>query len=469
MPKNGKKEARMKLWVSAFVAITIFGRLALSEAVYNEVLIPPSSSQELTIATFQFPIGEPVTVVSGDFNNDGYDELFLITETNRPRMTVGPQGITFSPSPGYELRFWILHFRENGFGEPLLVDAISTPDQKVITGKHKPIVIDLDNDGNLDVVVLLFLETPPPENQLFGGFETRLLIYWGQGNCTFIQTEVFLELAYLPFIDFALYNHVAVGDFNSDGLLDLAFLDSRYVRLQILYNLGNRNFSDPEYVWVQLDEDECLPVPISIHAQKDVIIVAGLCGYSENEFDFFVRTIKRSQQNGWEYSPLFLRNFRVKDAVDAIWDMEVADVNADGELDILFFGPSELADPSIPRFGPKYVGFYFVGLYLVKGKDYEKIAKPEFVAWVEKGTFLSVETGVDGGMVIIVLPETGIRYKHLWVVSSSGPMTSSRTVGGRGHLVDGVLINRSATRELILLASVDFESEITLINVLRGW
>jgi len=76
---------------------------------------------------------------------------------------------------------------------------------------------------------------------------------------------------------------------------------------------------------------------------------------------------------------------------------------------------------------------------------------------------------VDGELVILVLPEVSIRYKHLWVVTSSGWMTSSRTLEGRGHLVDGVLINRSTNRELILLASVDFESEITVINVVRGW
>jgi len=449
----------MKVGAFILVGVVITGVWVSAKALASDRMESPSLSEELTIATFLFPIGEPVTVTSGDFDKDGHDELFVVTAINEPSMTIGPRGLMLVPNPKYEMRFFVLAFRDNNFGEPFLVDAIPAPDQ--IIGPHKPIVIDLDNDGKLDVIVLLFFATLLPET-VFEDFKARLLIYWGQGDYTFVRTEVPLDLAYVPFINPC--NQVGVGDLDSDGLFDLLFPDSRYVRLKILYNFGNRNFSDPEHVWVQQDGDECLPIPLSIHVQNDIIIVAGPCLYSENEFDFFVRTISRSEHGGWEYSPLFLRNRRVQDFEDAVWDIGIVDVNADGQPDILFLGPPELAEPSIPRVGPSYVG-----LYLVEGKNYEKIARPDFVAWVEKGTFLSIEAGVDGGLVILVLPEVGIRYKHLWVVTSSGWMTSSRTLGGRGHLVDGVLINRSTTRELILLASVDFESEITVINVVRGW
>jgi len=422
----------------------------------------PDEMPEVTIATFVFPIGEPLTIASGDFNGDGIDELFIVTEINRSTLTVGPKGLTLVPNPKCEERLFILPFRGNNFGEPSLVDVIPAHDQ--LMGPHKPIVSDLDGDGKLDVVMLLFLARPSLETGFLEDFRTRLLIYWDQGDCTFIRTELPLALSYLPFLEFELYNHVAVGDFNSDGLLDLAFLDPRNVRLQILYNLGNRTFSDHEYVSVGLEGEGCTPVPLVIRAQKDVIVVAGPCIYSENDFDFFLRMMRRSEEGDWEYSPLFLQKYRVKDVGNAIWDMEIADVNVDGEMDVIFLGPPELADPSIPRIGAKYVG-----LYLVKGKHYEKISQPEFVAWAVKGTFLFVETGVNGELVVVILPDFENRYDDLWVVSSSGWITSSRSRGGRGLVVDGAVINRSTTRELILLSSQDFESEITLVNVLRGW
>jgi len=418
----------------------------------------PDEMPEVTIATFVFPIGEPLTIASGDFNGDGIDELFIVTEINRPTLTLGPKGLTLVPNPKCEERLFILPFRGNNFGEPSLVDVIPAHDQ--LMGPHKPIVSDLDGDGKLDVVLLLGLARFSPDTGFFEDVRTPLLIYWGQGDCTFIRAELPLALLSFPFG----YNHVAVGDFNSDGLLDLAFLDSRNVRLQILYNLGNRTFSAPEYVSVGLEGEGCTPVPLVIRAQKDVIVVGGPCIYSENDFDFFLRMMRRSEQGDWEYSPLFLQKFRVKDFVNAIWDMEIVDVNVDGEMDVIFLGPPELADPSIPRIGAKYVG-----LYLVKGKQYEKIAQPEFVAWAVKGTFLFVETGVNRELVVVILPDFENRYDDLWVVSSSGWMTSSRSRGGRGLVVDGAVINRSTTRELILLSSQDFKSEITLVNVLRGW
>jgi hypothetical protein len=65
---------------------------------------------------------------------------------------------------------------------------------------HKPIVTDLDGDGKLDVVMLLFLARPSLETGFLEDFRTRLLIYWGQGDCTFIRTELPLALSYLPFL-----------------------------------------------------------------------------------------------------------------------------------------------------------------------------------------------------------------------------------------------------------------------------
>jgi hypothetical protein len=59
----------------------------------------PDEMPEVTIDTFVFPIGEPLTIASGDFNGDGIDELFIVTEINRPTLTVGPKGLTLVPNP----------------------------------------------------------------------------------------------------------------------------------------------------------------------------------------------------------------------------------------------------------------------------------------------------------------------------------------------------------------------------------
>lgn len=432
------------------------------------------ASSSVDVFTLQFSIGEPRAMAAGDFNSDGYDDLFLVTEINPPRLVFGARGLEFLPSAGYEIRFFILPWRGEGLEEPRLISTLAAPVQLI--GMSRPLTADLDGDGHQDIVVLL-IERPfsasPYLDDLLENVETQLLILWNEGDLTFVQDRVPVELSLIPSENPA---SVALGDFNSDKLLDIVCLDPRRLRLLIFENQGERNFAEPIPVPLARSDDECIPVAINVQAAwvdetrpGDNIIVSGPCYYAEGRFTHFVRVLFPCGTDCWQASPLLLADVQMPDFTDALWDIALRDINGDGHADIVVLGLLHVTDarPLLPG-----TEVPLMDIYLLPGDGRGQFGPPQFLGWSEKGVFLFVELQPERewSVAIVVLAKTDIRSRaNAVLISRDFSRMDLTTLGGRGYVVDGAVIKQGTGRELVLLASLDFESGVTLVNVIRGW
>jgi hypothetical protein len=416
-----------------------------------------------------------MAVAAGDFNRDGHDDLFLVTEIERPSLVFGVLGPEFLPSVEHQIRFYILSGRWEASEEPRLVDTLGVPGQ-VLLGVQKPIVADFDKDGYLDVVVLLTTSAIPEPPALvdFENLDNHLLVFWGQGDGTFVRTRVPLEVVPIPGDDSA--SLISIGDFDSDGQVDIACLDPRNLRLQVFYNKGRRSFAGPYYVSLGRTDDACIPVAMNLRAAwvdetkpGDDIVVSGPCYHAEDSFSHFIRVISPCGTDCWSVSPLLLTDVQVPSFLDALWDIAVTDVNGDKHADVLLLGLAHIAEAETQVPG---VASPAMSIYLLSGNGRGQFAPPLTIGWSEKGRFLSVDAQLDGewSTVIVVLTGIGGRaWARVVRTTHDFSQASSATLHGRGYVVDGAVVYRGTSRELVLLASLDLESEVTLVNVVRGW
>jgi len=427
------------------------------------------------VLTFQLPIGEPAVMAAGDFDRDGYDDLFLVTEIKRPSLVFGVLGPEFLPSAEYEIRFFILSWRGEEREEPRLISILAAPGQLV--GLGRPFVADLDRDGHQDVVVLLVTSPilEPPDLADLENVETELLIFWNQGNGTFVQDRVPVELSPIPSTN-RLPVIVTYGDFDSDDLLDIACLDPRNLRLLVFYNQGDRSFTGPDFVPLERTDDACIPVAMNLRSAwvdetrpGDDIVVSGPCYHADDNFNHFIRVIFSCGTDCWEASSLLLADVQMLSFLDALWDVAVGDVDGDGHTDVLLLGRLDVAGAEPQVFG---VAPPVMDIYLLPGDGRGQFGPPQFVGWSEKGRFLFVDSQPEGewSVAIVVLTEIGVRtWARVVRTSRDFSQVSSTTLHGRGYVVDGAVINQGTSREVVLLASLDLESEVTLVNVVRGW
>src|SRR5579863_6503340 len=144
----------------------------------------------------------PAAIASGDFNNDGNEDLVYGADPNGPptqlQVALGNGDDTFRKGS----RFW--HFQDYAFG--------------VTVG-------DFNGDGNLDVVSV----TSP----------STLSVFLGQGNGSFKHLADYDQFIDTPF-------EVVPADFNGDGMLDLAVLTQGGP--YILLGKGDGRFERPRRV-----------------------------------------------------------------------------------------------------------------------------------------------------------------------------------------------------------------------------
>ncbi len=125
---------------------------------------------------------------------------------------------------------------------------------------------DLNGDGNADFVL--------PSATAFDGY---LSIFYGDG------TGGFTEPIKLPTGDYP--HDVAVGDFNGDGRLDLALVDSFRVGVEVRLNNGNSTFAAPVYYPVEdspanvvtgdFNQDGSLDLAVTDFASSKIDVLLG--------------------------------------------------------------------------------------------------------------------------------------------------------------------------------------------------
>ncbi|MGC1106226.1 MAG: FG-GAP-like repeat-containing protein [Candidatus Acidiferrales bacterium] len=196
----------------------------------------------------------PVAIVSGDFNDDGHIDLAVVNQAdNSVSILLGNGDGTFQPQAKFatgaapsaiatadfnndgKLDLAVTNQTANtvsvflGNGNGTFINATT-----LVTG-NAPVAIaagqfDLDNSTNIDLAMV---------NQT----DDTLLVYLGNGDGTFTQGETFV----LNSGSAAGNKPVAIteGDFNVDGLPDLAVTDQDAGTVSILIGNGDGTFATP--------------------------------------------------------------------------------------------------------------------------------------------------------------------------------------------------------------------------------
>ena len=195
--------------------------------------------------------GSPSALAIGDFDGDGTDDVFVSTAlatgkaaihlyrvqrgylqdvTERSRLTL-PQGAVFATFADYDNDGWLDLFAIGGEGRAHLfhnnrdgtfAEATAKAGLGDLRGARKAVFIDLDHDGDLDLLLI--------------GTAQRL-VYRNNLDGTFTETTAAIGLTGGAASD------VGYGDFDGDGRTDL-YVSSATGSNALLHNGGAQHFSD---------------------------------------------------------------------------------------------------------------------------------------------------------------------------------------------------------------------------------
>jgi hypothetical protein len=179
--------------------------------------------------TFQAPISSATGVhtnglVVGDFNNDGNLDLAVTAQDNNGTLQIltGNGTGTFTMGATYKFNAWVLCYPSGG-----------TNPNWIGAG-------DLNQDGKTDLAVAVQFTSCGTE---YSGEQSwgAVLVYTGNGDGTF-------DLNIGPWMGGVNNSGIALGDFNNDGMLDMAVA-------------GNASWTSQE--WVTIMQNSTQPVSIS--------------------------------------------------------------------------------------------------------------------------------------------------------------------------------------------------------------
>ncbi|MGB8013869.1 MAG: FG-GAP-like repeat-containing protein [Terriglobales bacterium] len=192
--------------------------------------------------TFEAPMGTPLTpfypvgLAAGDFNHDGKLDLAVTSwgDSGSLLILTGNGTGTFSVGTPYEFGTWEQCYPSGG-SNPYWISAG-----------------DLNQDGKLDLAIAV---TYSACNTEYSGQNTwgAALVYTGNGDGTFNQDVG-------PWVGGVDNSGIALGDFNSDGMLDMAVA-------------GNAGWTGQEWVTIMLNNTQ--PVSVSPLAMSCGLLKVG--------------------------------------------------------------------------------------------------------------------------------------------------------------------------------------------------
>ncbi len=145
-------------------------------------------------------------IAIGDYNEDGWQDIYLSNSPDGNRMLKNNGNGTFSEIAG----------------------TLGLNIGKICWGSN---FIDYDNDGDLDLFVSV---SDGPAGQ--GDPSRQNVLFWNKGNGTFAQavgTGLDIDASYS-------YGN-AIGDYNNDGYQDIAILNANGTKTQLWKNNGGTN------------------------------------------------------------------------------------------------------------------------------------------------------------------------------------------------------------------------------------
>jgi len=437
----------------------------LNLVVANVIFVGGSFSLEHNflpeIVTSTFPVGEPFALAAGDFNGDSLPDLLLIAEANRPDIFGG------IPNPNYEVRFYILIGQENrSWALPRLVTVVPAPGKYAWVSSVSP-AIDIDGDGNTDLaVVLTFLSVPQPSLPVdIQTAETDLFLFWGQGDGSFtVEHNARLGVGFLP------PSVITVGDFNGDKLIDLAYPDPQNLSVQIMFNKGARNFSEPHIVQVAGEEDECMPIPGILATAKlieesvaDSLVILGPCKSDHDSYEQFIRFLWPDGDEAWKLSPVYKTGIESKKLTEVAGNLLVGEYDGDGHVDLIFTKRLSFSGPSDTSAVPG-----IMGVYLLRGDGKGTFATPMLIGGVFWGKLLSVQYKKSLGWNIITL-SSDENAVQVVIVKPDSSYAAFLSIPIKGYVVDGIVVDWNNVREVVVISSLDLKSEVIVVQVIRGF
>jgi hypothetical protein len=241
---------------------------------------PTDLMNELFVtAPVYFTEYRPIAVAVGDFNGDGNPDVAVANECQMTSCDLGSVSVFL------------------GNGDGTLQPAVNYPSgDSFLTSVN---VGDFNGDGKLDLIVVN-RSYPYPSVK-------PISIFLGRGDGTFAPPISINPIG-------GAINALAVGDFNSDGKLDIAVTDNQAVA--ILFGNGNASFQPPVY-YPAKGIAALVTADLNHDGQLD-LIVSGL----------FARVAVMLGNRDGTFSPITYYD-------GGGTSMAVADVNGDGRLDVM--------------------------------------------------------------------------------------------------------------------------------------
>src|SRR5579871_345938 len=216
------------------------GKLDIAIADYNDKAVSVLLGKG--DGTFEAPIStpfsiNPIAIAVGDFNGDGKLDLAITSWNSNGSLQIltGNGDGTFTVGALYNFNAWVLCYPSGGTN-PYWISAG-----------------DLNGDGKTDLAIAVQFTSCGTEytgEQSWGA----ALVYAGKGDGTF-------TLENGPWVGGVNNSGIVLGDFNSDGMLDMAVA-------------GNASWTSQ--AWVTIMQNKTQPASVSpLHVNAGVVKVAG--------------------------------------------------------------------------------------------------------------------------------------------------------------------------------------------------
>ena len=239
------------------------------------LLLPYSASAEVLLeAKPAINLNSPRSAVTGDFNEDGHLDLVVASTLGNAVSVLIGDG-------------------DGNFAAPLVHAAGNSP-QQVISS-------DFNNDSHLDIALANFA----------GG---AISVALGHGNGTFGPT--------VNFSAGALATSLAAADFNEDGNQDLVVANHGSSTLAVLLGNGLGGFGAPTTLPVVNFPSYVLSADVNNDGHADLLVSSSL--------DSNFNVITGDGSGGFPSTVTYSLG-----QDDSIWSMTCADVNFDGNLDLI--------------------------------------------------------------------------------------------------------------------------------------
>ncbi len=389
------------------------------------------------LTTLEFHLGEPMSLVAGDFNGDNWQDLIV--------------GVYDAKGQHQFTVFYIPGTGEGHFGIPSLAAESPVLESTIQKGGGAGVARDLDNDGHLDAVNFFTVNiyqdgTPTVINYL--------LVLWGNGDGTFQQQWIEMPLVVYNFMQ--PVNPVAVGDLDGDGLFDIAYPKFYPPSVEILYNRGSHKWEKAEAFPVSAEEDGCIAMPQSIAAAdfngdgKSDLAVGGFCVFGDGkekprEYRRFVKVfLSRSERR---FRETFYYMADVPDITPLAPSIFITDLNDDHHLDLLITQPfrkQELREIYLER-------RWIEEAVVFKGTGTGRFLSPIQLDALGGGILLDIKGNLLSYTIVTLTLESGL----LAMVQ----MTNS--LGGGFTVVEDVVV---AT-----LVDIDNDGWVEIVAAVRTW